>query len=710
MQRKLPLTDYLRIYLVYLTVTLAICTAVFLYFIRAELDVSRRQVESINEQSVQNVAEYLGEIINSTLKKGEKIRTTTWAIKLGSQTDVFEEQFSYTFQKSIQEDLFFTEEVGETIYHRAVLFRGRNLAISRSYWGDIPMYFASIGIPRDMREELTRQALESAGPRRLDCVDAQGNSYLGKNLLYIIPLRPNEATTPQIFLAVTLNTTSIQKTIGAMLSPDLISLRLMENDTGAELLSFHRDSGNREIRYLEKTIAGTQWTIEVGEYGASLIISEGAVLRYLAVYLVIVLLCAASSMLFSRITYQPLARLLHKATGREPDGNAYRALDRSIDEMLVRLGEDRKRDVVRKLLTGYFDPQGEIGEYVSFREGMTVCVCILVPQDREQISQELFGAVQSVLAGTPGLSVEYSDSWNRGLTVILGADLEDTVRTTLDHLRAAMDASGGEAKLYTGSMAQGFIGISTSYQTALDRIYYLPDRLNRFYFPFDWEGQLLTAIEQRKRDAIEAIFHGLREENTKRLKENKIGHADLLQFFARMTEVLRRSARDHGLEEDHLRPLTAPASEQDGEKMWKSLRDAAMAICGELEQRYSSATPTEEAVIAYIDEHYADPDLSVTTLEERFGLSTTTLNKGIRKLTGQTFAPYLIGRRIEESKKLLADPEMRVSTIVPLVGYENEYSFRRAFANTTGEKVQDYRKRILEQKREQDRGDRDQIE
>jgi len=77
-------------------------------------------------------------------------------------------------------------------------------------------------------------------------------------------------------------------------------------------------------------------------------------------------------------------------------------------------------------------------------------------------------------------------------------------------------------------------------------------------------------------------------------------------------------------------------------------------------------------------------------LQDIFGLSANTINKNIKAVTGLTFLPYLTRLRMERAKLLLADKNLKISCISKLVGYENEYSFRRTFNRYTGCKAQDY--------------------
>jgi AraC-like DNA-binding protein len=86
-----------------------------------------------------------------------------------------------------------------------------------------------------------------------------------------------------------------------------------------------------------------------------------------------------------------------------------------------------------------------------------------------------------------------------------------------------------------------------------------------------------------------------------------------------------------------------------------------------------------EEVQRYIDEHYADPELSVTSLAERFGFSISYLSRTFKKTAGIGLNDYLHSVRIAHAQEMLRDTDLPVSDIAARVGFSSSSAFIRAY-------------------------------
>ena len=98
---------------------------------------------------------------------------------------------------------------------------------------------------------------------------------------------------------------------------------------------------------------------------------------------------------------------------------------------------------------------------------------------------------------------------------------------------------------------------------------------------------------------------------------------------------------------------------------------------------YSMISLMEEA-ISYIDDHYGDPDLNLSTLANSLHISAPYLGKNFRRFTGVGFTDYLNKIRMEHAKTLLLDNSGSVSEIAKKVGYLNNAYFTTSFKNYYG--------------------------
>ena len=103
-------------------------------------------------------------------------------------------------------------------------------------------------------------------------------------------------------------------------------------------------------------------------------------------------------------------------------------------------------------------------------------------------------------------------------------------------------------------------------------------------------------------------------------------------------------------------------------------------------------TPTESSVqnkenpdiLGFIGLHYANEELSISTLKQAFGLSEHTITEQIRSGSGMTFKQYLNSIRLTESKRLLKETTLSISEIAYQVGYKNVSHFNRVFKSSEG--------------------------
>lgn len=97
-------------------------------------------------------------------------------------------------------------------------------------------------------------------------------------------------------------------------------------------------------------------------------------------------------------------------------------------------------------------------------------------------------------------------------------------------------------------------------------------------------------------------------------------------------------------------------------------------------------------VRAYIEEHYHNPDLSLSLLSDQFHMNASSLSTLFKEEFGEKFVIYLCQVRMEHAKALLRDTGCSIQEIAEKVGYLHQMSFIRAFKKMVGTTPGDYRK------------------
>ncbi|WP_159882137.1 helix-turn-helix domain-containing protein [Paenibacillus puerhi] len=97
-------------------------------------------------------------------------------------------------------------------------------------------------------------------------------------------------------------------------------------------------------------------------------------------------------------------------------------------------------------------------------------------------------------------------------------------------------------------------------------------------------------------------------------------------------------------------------------------------------------------VKVYIDTEYANPDLSLNQLCEKFGLNGKYVSRLFKETFGEKLVDYLVGVRIAQSRRLLEETSLSLKQIALEVGYLHDISYIRAFKKVMGTTPGDYRK------------------
>ncbi|MGG1518124.1 helix-turn-helix domain-containing protein [Paenibacillus oryzisoli] len=85
----------------------------------------------------------------------------------------------------------------------------------------------------------------------------------------------------------------------------------------------------------------------------------------------------------------------------------------------------------------------------------------------------------------------------------------------------------------------------------------------------------------------------------------------------------------------------------------------------------------------YLETHYTDQNLSLTSVADTFGISSSYLSRYFKNQTGTNFVDYVNRCRIEASKRLLTG-ETTILQIAQKVGFDNDITYRRLFKKYMG--------------------------
>ncbi len=92
----------------------------------------------------------------------------------------------------------------------------------------------------------------------------------------------------------------------------------------------------------------------------------------------------------------------------------------------------------------------------------------------------------------------------------------------------------------------------------------------------------------------------------------------------------------------------------------------------------------------FIREHF-DEEISLTRVAKSVNVSANYLSEKFKKVTGVNFVEYIAHSRVEKSRELLENGDLRISEIAFAVGFQSLSQFNRVFKKLCGKSPSAYR-------------------
>ena len=102
-----------------------------------------------------------------------------------------------------------------------------------------------------------------------------------------------------------------------------------------------------------------------------------------------------------------------------------------------------------------------------------------------------------------------------------------------------------------------------------------------------------------------------------------------------------------------------------------------------------------QRVIQYVEEHYADSNLNISTIAEGMERNPKYISRVFKEETQEGILDYMNRLRIKKAKVLIKSGRFTLEQISGMVGYASLKTFRRAFQKETGLMPAGYRASLL---------------
>ena len=628
-------------------------------------------------------------------------------------------------------DIFDCEE----IYQRLYLFRAVNRYIEKLY-----IHYYHAGMVLDLNGKDPRLApletledcrnIEQATSRTLAARYDYPITLLNlapegePAMLYVTKPAPPISYTPSAVIVVTLRQTYLQEILQAISLDDACNVYVTDSDGRYLFGKEQPETAKRGALYTVESFAeDTGWTFHY-EIPESLIGRKVAdATRFLwAITIGMIGFSVVGVWFLSQELYKPMRQLIQDK------------------ETAERLFEENKpfllQDTLLRLLDASDTPDAEwrakLQRYGAgpLAEGYHGVMILAFEQFEDMIrtsgetSLERFllcrqQAIRNAVGDLPQVTLEILRDRRPAKLILLvslccESEAEAAVRLN-ETAQLIFDTARREAPLPVamgcGRPCSRLCDVHTSYEEALsayqyravagnDRILFadmLPDLAGQgFVFPNRLAQQVFKAI-RRGDDAIlqqqlDAFFRCVRRTI---YPDSRPSYA-AVQFFNAFLQFLQELSIDAHLFFPDLPGESAQLMQIETlDALEEYFRPLAARIMEYLRrQREQPQERMSQIILAFLDQHFADEDISLTLVAGELHFSPSHLAREFKADTGKSIKEYITEKRIRAAKQLLADPTVKVGDVARKVGYSNARSFINIFKKYTGLTPGEYKEQL----------------
>lgn len=226
-------------------------------------------------------------------------------------------------------------------------------------------------------------------------------------------------------------------------------------------------------------------------------------------------------------------------------------------------------------------------------------------------------------------------------------------------------------------------------------VYFAETRQERqercYYFPKDAHKRLVKALKEGNREEINGLLDDIYARN---IREAELDPSEIRLMVDELHLTVRGALRDvFGVGTTHIRVerIREAATIDEILAYYRQVMEMALQECGGMTVP-EDENQLEQEICAYIEANLFNPDLSLSHMADKFGVSTKMIGVISKKRYGQTFLQYVRDRQVHRAVELLQSTDMRLEEIATQCGFTNLLTFRRNFKAVMDMNPSDFRK------------------
>lgn len=666
-----------------------------------------RQREEATRQT--HVAESVARTLDSEFRRIKnlslQLRDTSWVKKRGAVPGLYDEEFDINHKIAISSDLRGYTNANGILRRLSLVFPEKKEVFSSTGMYTAEDFFHSYSMERNqppLEPQTVYDHLEPYLDGSLVTGAQLGMTGSSKGKIFYVEQLGNNLRS---FLLAEISPASIRYMVSMIVPSDMVQFQIQTDSDS--LTTLFLNPGNSKYEY---ALPSNYFPVKLVSGFTSV---SGFSRRDALVVSVLVLVCLSFSinlaLILTRLTYRPVKELLkhiqskHTDTGGHMDDFALieqavsqlHTENETVLRMAEKYRENARETCLRRLLMDDYTPAQASEKLQEFDIPFSDDLCyfvLLMEQNKEAGSLDL--PLEEALSQFD-LQYETVTLSKKRTATIIAIRQEERSRLDLPTLIQRIiftcrEHSDDQPAVICGKPESGISGIARSYANAAERMQSrLSDTIRsaaserRYYFPTEWAMQLINHVKFGQEDLSREILVRLQQENEKKNMDMQHLLTMLAQTYGNIIRELAADPQKYEAQFD------AIANESTADGMWEQMFRLNKMICCEKTATNQDAN-IELQLVAYVKEHLTDPDISLKELSSRFNLSVSAISKLFKRACGINFYDFLLSSRMDTACEIIKTQKISLSAVARAVGYENEYSFKRAFSRFYGMSVSEY--------------------
>ncbi|HEY5584409.1 MAG TPA: helix-turn-helix domain-containing protein [Ruminiclostridium sp.] len=215
----------------------------------------------------------------------------------------------------------------------------------------------------------------------------------------------------------------------------------------------------------------------------------------------------------------------------------------------------------------------------------------------------------------------------------------------------------------------------------------VPKESKGYYYPVDIEMRFMNFAKAGDKDEIKQLMNSVYKEN---YEERKLSAYMLKHLINNMSCTVIKLLDTIFYGEDESTSLMREGSNRlescaTAEEFFNSILEIYLSICDTIHaKKKSNNVNLKERILAYLNNNFTDPQISLTSVAVKYGLAEAYLSQFFKEQAGENFSTYIEKLRIRYAGNLLRASDITIEDVSEKSGYNSAHVFRSAFKRIEG--------------------------